>query len=58
MQYFNYVIPPGTIYDIAKGPNLFKQKDNQTTTKSDEQYQSSNLPYLSNRWWVDDLTFN
>ncbi|PQM57538.1 MAG: hypothetical protein CML47_10435 [Rhodobacteraceae bacterium] len=59
MQYYNYVIDPGTIYDIAnRGPNLVKQQDKQTKKDSDEAYLTSNLPYLSNRWWVDDLTLN
>ena len=59
MQYYNHVIDPGTIYDIAnRGPSLIKQQDKQTKRDSDEAYLTSNLPYLSNRWWVDDLTLN
>jgi len=57
MQYFNYVIKPGHIYDLAKkGPNLTLEVDKTLDEQNPNSYLNANLPYLSNRWWVDDLT--
>ena len=57
MQYFNYVLSPTSIYDLAKkGPNL--TQDSSELDNEENAYLKSNLPYLSNRWWVDDLTKN
>lgn len=56
MQYFNYDLTYSQIIDITKtGPNLKVQTDNTTDENSNL---SSNLPYLSNKWWIDDITLN
>lgn len=58
MRYWNFVLKPTNIYDLAaKGPNLQKQID-EYSKESSEPHLNSNLPYLSNRWWVDDITIN
>tara|TARA_Y100000389_G_C17470636_1_gene530330 strand:+ start:764 stop:1630 length:867 start_codon:yes stop_codon:yes gene_type:complete len=54
MVYYNYVLNDSKIYDMAKkGPVLERDK---TDISQEDQEIKSNLPYLSNRWWVDDLT--
>lgn len=56
-QYFNYVLSPGMINDMSnKGPTLAKHKEENESDDSEDL--SGNLPYLSNRWWVHDSTFN
>ena len=57
-QYFNYVLAPSQIYDLAKaGPSLKEnsQGHQQTETLT---HMVNNQPYLSNRWWVEDITMN
>ncbi len=58
MQYFNYELSYTKIIDITKkGPNLKEAKDDSSLSAENINL-SSNLPYLSNKWWVDDLTLN
>lgn len=55
-QYFSRVLGASTIYDIAtKGPNLNTHKEDRYESQTDMR---SNVPYLSNRWWVHDATYN
>tara|TARA_Y100000389_G_scaffold205033_1_gene262220 strand:- start:10596 stop:11327 length:732 start_codon:yes stop_codon:yes gene_type:complete len=56
-QYFNYTISSAKINDLAmKGPSLEKHKEkNRFTDQIDLKH---NVPYLSNRWWVSDHTYN
>jgi len=57
MQYFNYELTYSQILNITKkGPNLNMPKNDSYSQESINL--SSNLPYLSNKWWVDDLTYN
>ena len=58
MQYFNYILHPSSISSIAlKGPNVRKSTKD-TKTDDDKEFERSHIPYLSNRWWVHDLTIN
>lgn len=55
-QYFSRVLNASTIYDLAmKGPNLKKHREERYETEND---MNGDIPYLSNRWWVNDATFN
>ena len=60
MRYFNYVLAPSAIYDLSrKGPILSENKEKLAyQSDSEESHMKSVLPYLSNRWWVDDLTMS
>lgn len=60
MQYFNYVLSPSTIYDLTKkGPTLEKNTVNLSyEPSSDSPHLQTHTQYLSNRWWVDDVTMN
>ena len=56
-QYFNNVLSPAEIYDLTKaGPSL---KDNSVTTSGGASetsvHKEASLPYLSNRWWTEDV---
>ena len=58
MQYFNYEVSYSKIIDITKkGPSL-KEATNDNSISAEHANLSSNLPYLSNKWWVNDLTLN
>ena len=58
MQYFNYEVPYSKIIDITKaGPSL-TEATNDTSISAEHANLSSNLPYLSNKWWINDLTLN
>ena len=57
-QYFNYVLSPSQIYDLAKaGPSLKENTQGYQQTESGT-HMVNNQPYLSNRWWVEDITMN
>ena len=60
MQYFNYVLSPSTIYDLTKkGPTLDKNTVKSSyESSSDSSHLQKHTLYLSNRWWVDDVTMN
>lgn len=57
LSYYNYAANPSKIHDITKaGPNLkfYKQTfDESSSVKIDNE-----IPYLSNRWWTNDLTLS
>ena len=57
-QYFNRVIEPATIYDLStKGPNLKKHREKQRYESEYDSDLVNNSSYLSNRWWVNDVTY-
>ncbi len=59
MQYFNYSLPPSLIYDLnVKGPSLTPNTDPSAQQDDGNSYMDVSAPYLSNRWWVDDVTKN
>lgn len=59
MKYFNFVLNTGTIYDISqKGPSLSRNIDVTYYDNKDSNILGSSIPYLSSRWWMDDLTRN
>ena len=58
MQYFNYVLYPSSIHGIvSKGP-VMKQNNKDQENSSDKGQMVTDLPYLSSRWWANDLTMN
>ena len=58
MQYFSYVLHPTSISSITyKGPNVKKSKQD-TKTDDDKEFENTHIPYLSNKWWMHDLTIN
>ena len=59
MKYFNFVLDSGTIYDFSqKGPSLVRNINANYYDNKDSNILTSNIPYLSSRWWMDDLTRN
>lgn len=57
LSYYNSALSASKIYDITMaGPdlNFYRQSfDESSSVKIDNE-----IPYLSNRWWVDDVTLN
>lgn len=53
--YYNYSLNAGDIHDITEqGPNLKLSKQESDTASSVKI--DNEIPYLSNRWWTNDLT--
>ena len=56
-QYFNKVLDAAHIHDLSvKGPTLEKHREERYNNSND--LTSKRTAYLSNRWWINDATFN